>query len=160
MKQKLSFFFLVGKRGHDVFQLLKETKERVKHGTRMLNFLFIEKQSKKQILLILECLPPSKYFAGSCYTYMKMLPATSWNGAYNNCLTLPMTKDARLLVIDSITEYEFVERELIGPKSGSDSVSVYVGLRKINSKSYNLIDFFSLFFRQKTKILFRYMALV
>ena len=84
--------------------------------------------------IILECLPPSKYFAGSCYTYMKMLPATSWNRAYNNCLTLPMTNDARLLVIGSIAEYEFVERELIGPKSGSDSVSVYVGLRKINSK--------------------------
>jgi len=85
--------------------------------------------------LILECIPPSKYFAGSCYTYMKYLPATSWERAYNNCLALPMTKDARLLVIDSVAEYHFVERELIGPKSGSDSVSVYVGLRKVNSKS-------------------------
>jgi len=68
---------------------------------------------------------------------MKMLPATSWERAYNNCLALPLTKDARLLVIDSVAEYEFVERELIGPKSGSDSVSVYVGLRKVNGKSYN-----------------------
>ena len=39
-----------------------------------------------------------------------------------------------LLIIDSIAEYEFVERDLIGPKSGSDSVSVYVGLRKINGE--------------------------
>ena len=62
---------------------------------------------------------------------MTWLPATSWDRAYNNCLALPMTKDARLLVIDSVAEYEFVERELIGPKSGSDSVSVYVGLRKL-----------------------------
>ncbi|CAF0721293.1 unnamed protein product [Rotaria sordida] len=100
------------KRGNEVFQLLKETKEKVKHGT--------------------QCLPPSKYFAGSCYTYMTMLPATSWERAYNNCLILPTAKDARLLVIDSIAEYEFVQRELIGPKSGSDSVSVYVGLRKVN----------------------------
>jgi hypothetical protein len=85
-------------------------------------------------LAYVECLPPSKYFAGSCYTYMKMLPATSWERAHSNCLTLPMTNDARLLVIDSIAEYEFIERDLIGPKSGSDSVSVYVGLRKINGK--------------------------
>ncbi|CAF1628384.1 unnamed protein product [Adineta ricciae] len=99
-------------RGNEVFQLLKETRDRVKHGT--------------------QCLPPSKYFAGSCYTYMRLLPATSWERAYNNCQTLSMGRDARLLVIDSIAEYEFVERELIGPKSGSDSVSVYVGLRKIN----------------------------
>ncbi|CAF2761502.1 unnamed protein product [Rotaria sp. Silwood2] len=102
----------LAKRGNEVFQLLKETKEKVKHGT--------------------QCLPPSKYFAGSCYTYMKMLPATSWERASNNCFTLSMAKDARLLVIDSIAEYEFVERELIGPKSGSESVSVYVGLRKVN----------------------------
>jgi hypothetical protein len=71
---------------------------------------------------------------------MKYLPATSWERAYNNCLALPLTKDARLLVIDSIAEYEFVERELIGPKSGSDSVSVYVGLRKINGKSHNSMN--------------------
>ncbi|CAF1383152.1 unnamed protein product [Adineta steineri] len=118
----LSFIFIITvdiihaisitKQGNDVFQLLKDVKERVKHGT--------------------QCLPPSKYFAGSCYTYMKLLPAKSWDEAYNNCLSLPLTKDARLLVIDSVAEYDFVERELIGPKSGSDSVSVYVGLRKIN----------------------------
>ncbi|CAF1121337.1 unnamed protein product [Adineta steineri] len=118
----LSFIFIITvdiihaisitKQGNDVFQLLKDIKERVKHGT--------------------QCLPPSKYFAGSCYTYMKLLPAKSWDEAYNNCLSLPLTKDARLLVIDSVAEYDFVERELIGPKSGSDSVSVYVGLRKIN----------------------------
>lgn len=82
-----------------------------------------------------ECLFPSKYFAGSCYTYMKMIPATSWERAHNNCRTLSTSKDARLLIIDSIAEYEFVERDLIGPKSGSDSVSVYVGLRKINGQS-------------------------
>lgn len=81
-----------------------------------------------------ECLPPSRYHAGSCYTYMKMLPATSWDRAQNNCLSLPLTKDARLVVFDSITEYEFVEQELIGPKSGSESVSVYVGLRRVNGK--------------------------
>ncbi|CAF3379652.1 unnamed protein product [Rotaria sp. Silwood1] len=102
----------IAKRGNEVFQLLKETKEKVKHGT--------------------QCLSPSKYFAGSCYTYMNMLLATSWERAYNNCLIIPTAKDARLLVIDSIAEYEFVERELIGPKSGSDSVSVYIGLRKVN----------------------------
>jgi len=94
-------------------------------------------EKKRRTILFLECLTPAKYFAGSCYTYMKMLPATSWERAYNNCLALPFTKDARLLVIDSVAEYEFVERELIGPKSGSDSVSVYVGLRKVNGKSYN-----------------------
>jgi hypothetical protein len=127
--------FLVVNRGNEIFQLLKETKERVKHGTRMSKLLFKEK--KKKPILILECIPPSKYFAGSCYTYMKALPATSWERAYNTCLALPLTKDARLLVIDSIAEYEFVERELIGPKSGSDSVSVYVGLRKVNGKSCN-----------------------
>lgn len=66
---------------------------------------------------------------------MKALPATSWDRAASNCLTFSLTKDARLLVIDSIAEYEFVERELIGPKSGSDSVSVYVGLRKVNGMS-------------------------
>ncbi len=99
--------------------------------------LIIDFKKKNENIWFLECLPPSKYFAGSCYTYMKMLPATSWERAYNNCLSLPLTKDARLLVIDSVAEYEFVERELIGPKSGSDSVSVYVGLRKVNGKSYN-----------------------
>jgi hypothetical protein len=82
----------------------------------------------------LECLSPSKYFAGSCYTYMKTSPAPSWERAYNNCLSLPMTKDARLLAIESVDEYEFIERELIGLKSGSDSVSVYIGLRKMNSR--------------------------
>ncbi len=30
--------FLVVNRGNEIFQLLKETKERVKHGTRMLNY--------------------------------------------------------------------------------------------------------------------------
>lgn len=65
---------------------------------------------------------------------MKTEPASSWERAYNNCLTLPTTRDARLLAIESIDEYEFIERELIGLKSGSDSVSVYVGLRKMNSK--------------------------
>ncbi|CAF4391785.1 unnamed protein product, partial [Rotaria magnacalcarata] len=70
------------------------------------------------------CLPPSKYFAGSCYTYMKLLPASSWEEAHDNCLSLPKVLDAGLLVIDSIAEYEFVERDLIGRKSGSDSVSV------------------------------------
>ena len=65
---------------------------------------------------------------------MNMLPATSWERAHNNCRLLPTTRDAHLLVIDSIAEYEFVHRDLIGPKSGSDSVSVYVGLRKINGK--------------------------
>jgi predicted protein tyrosine phosphatase len=62
-----------------------------------------------------------------------MKTAPSWDRAYNNCLSLPMTKGARLLAIESIDEYEFIERELIGLKSGSDSVSVYIGLRKINS---------------------------
>lgn len=130
--------FLVLKRSNEVFQLLKETKERVKHGTRK-----FEKILERDIrsLLLLECLPPSKYFAGSCYTYMKALPATSWDRAYNHCLALPLTKDARLLVIESIAEYEFVERELIGPKSGSDSVSVYVGLRKINGMSIDQFVF-------------------
>jgi hypothetical protein len=94
-------------------------------------------KKKKTKSNILECLPPSKYFAGSCYTYMKLLPATSWERAYNNCLAMPFTKNASLLVIDSVAEYEFVERDLIGPKSGSDSVSVYVGLRKMNGESYH-----------------------
>lgn len=31
-------------------------------------------------------------------------------------------------------EYEFIERDLIGLKSGSESVSIYIGLRKMNSK--------------------------
>ena len=84
--------------------------------------------------MILECLPPSKYFAGSCYTYMTLLPAASWERAKNNCLELPFTNDARLLVIESVDEYKFVERELIGPKSGSDSVSVYVGLHKVDGE--------------------------
>lgn len=129
------FHFLVAKRGNEVLQSIKEAKERLKHGTRMLNKLATIIMAKNDLFSsILECLPPSKYFAGSCYTYMKMLPATSWERAYNNCFNLPMTRDARLLVIDSIAEYEFVERELIGPKSGSDSVSVYVGLRKINGE--------------------------
>jgi hypothetical protein len=44
-----------------------------------------------------------------------------------------MANDARLLSIESIEEYEFIERELIGLKSGSESVSVYIGLRKVNS---------------------------
>ncbi len=83
--------------------------------------------------MILECLPPSKYFAGSCYTYINTTRAPSWDEAYNNCLSLPTTKDARLLAIESISEYEFIERELIGPKSVSESVSVYIGLRKLNS---------------------------
>ena len=77
---------------------------------------------------------------------MEMLPAKSWERAYNNCLALPLTKDARLLVIDSIEEYKFVERELIGPKSGSNSVSVYVSLRKVNGK----LSLKSIFFCLKT----------
>lgn len=80
--------------------------------------------------LRLECLPPSKYFAGACYTYVQATPAPSWDRAYNNCLALP---DARLLAMDSVREYEFIERDLIGLKSGSESVSIYIGLRKINS---------------------------
>ena len=64
---------------------------------------------------------------------MKTLPAPSWEGAYNNCLSLPTMKNARLLAIESIDEYEFIERELIGLKSGSESVSVYIGLHKMNS---------------------------
>ena len=43
-------------------------------------------------------------------------------------------KNARLLAIESIDEYKFIERELIGLKSGSESVSVYIGLHKMNSK--------------------------
>ncbi|CAF4098379.1 unnamed protein product [Rotaria socialis] len=101
----------IPKRGNEVLQILKDIKEKVKEGT--------------------QCLPPSKYFAGSCYTYMKLL-ASSWEEAHDNCLSLPKVLDARLLVIDSIAEYEFVERDLIGRKSGSDSVSVYLGLRKMN----------------------------
>jgi hypothetical protein len=139
----LVFFFLTNdvqitsgeyKRGQEAFQFLKETKERVKHGIRMYYVL----KKKRQILFYrdLECLPPSKYFAGSCYTYVKTTPAPSWERAYNNCLSLPMTKDARLLAIESVDEYEFIERELIGLKSGSDSVSVYIGLRKMNSKYF------------------------
>jgi len=95
--------------------------------------IFLRKGSHIWIYFNLECLPPSKYYAGSCYTYMKTSPASSWERAYNNCLSLPMTKDARLSSIESVDEYEFIERELIGLKSGSDSVSVYIGLRKINS---------------------------
>lgn len=91
-------------------------------------------EGRKITAVVLECLPPSKYFAGSCYTYIPALTVTSWDRAFNNCLHLPLAKDARLLVVDSVAEYEFVERELIGPKSGSDSVSVYVGLRKINGE--------------------------
>ncbi|CAF1648420.1 unnamed protein product, partial [Adineta ricciae] len=106
-------------RGQEAFQLIKETKEKVKHG--------------------IQCISPSKYYAGSCYTYMKAEPASSWERAYNNCLTLPSTRDARLLAIESIDEYEFIERELIGLKSGSDSVSVYVGLRKMNSKVHSIV---------------------
>ncbi|CAF3587083.1 unnamed protein product [Rotaria sordida] len=118
----ISIFFLIinnvqttsiTKRSHEAFHVLKQAKEKVKHG--------------------IQCLPPSKYFAGSCYTYMKTLPASSWERAYNNCLSLPMIKDASLLAIESINEYEFIERELIGLKSGSESVSVYIGLRKINN---------------------------
>ncbi|UJR10436.1 hypothetical protein I4U23_014640 [Adineta vaga] len=100
-------------RGQEAFQLIKETKDKVKHG--------------------IQCISPSKYYAGSCYTYMKTEPASSWERAYNNCLTLPTMNDARLLAIESIDEYEFIERELIGLKSGSDSVSVYIGLRKMNN---------------------------
>jgi hypothetical protein len=70
---------------------------------------------------------------------MKASPAASWEGAYNSCLSLPMTKDARLLIIESINEYEFIKRELIGLKSGSESVSVYIGLRKTNSMNSFLI---------------------
>lgn len=88
---------------------------------------------------------------------MKTSSASSWDRAYNNCLSLPMTKDARLLSIETVTEYEFIERDLIGLKSGSDSVSIYIGLRKINSiekkrfclKNNFLDDFF-----------FRYLVLV
>jgi hypothetical protein len=69
---------------------------------------------------------------------MKTSPAPSWERAYNNCLSLPMTKDARLLAIESVDEYEFIERELIGLKSGSESVSVYIGLRKMNSMYFQL----------------------
>ena len=94
-------------------------------------------QKKKIIDDYLECQPPSKYYAGSCYTYVKTSPAPSWEGAYNNCASLPLTKDARLLAIESVDEYEFIERELIGLKSGSESVSVYIGLRKMNSKDVN-----------------------
>jgi hypothetical protein len=67
---------------------------------------------------------------------MKAAPASSWEQAYNNCLALPNTRDTRLLAVESIDEYEFIERELIGLKSGSDSVSVYIGLRKMNSRDY------------------------
>jgi len=123
-------FLLVAKLGHEAFQLIKATRERVQHGIRM---YFFKKTIKIERNFYIECLPPSKYFAGSCYTYMKTSPAPSWDRAYNNCLSLPMTKGARLLAIESIDEYEFIERELIGLKSGSDSVSVYIGLRKINS---------------------------
>jgi hypothetical protein len=87
----------------------------------------------------LECLTPSKYFAGSCYTYVNETPAPSWERAYNNCLSLSINKNTRLLSIESVDEYEFIERELIGPKSGSDSVSVYIGLQKINSMFFVLI---------------------
>lgn len=93
---------------------------------------------KREKIFILECLWPSKFFAGSCYTYSGGIRTTVWEHAYNNCLSLiPLAKDARLLVIDSVAEYEFVVRDLIGPKFGAESVSVYVGLRKINGKSYN-----------------------
>ena len=90
-------------------------------------------KKKYETIDVLECLPPSKYFAGSCYTYIETARAPSWEQAYNNCLSLPMSKDARLSAIESVEEYEFVERELIGLKSGSESVSVYIGLRKTNS---------------------------
>ena len=122
---------LASKRGHDVFQLLRQTKERVKHGTRK----HCAREDGHLVLLVcLECLSPSKYYAGSCYTYMKMSPASSWERAHNNCLSLPMMTDASLLAIETIDEYEFIERELIGLKSGSDSVSVYIGLRKVNGQ--------------------------
>ena len=64
---------------------------------------------------------------------MKMSPAPSWEGAFNNCQSLPTSTDASLSAIETIEEYEFIERDLIGLKSGSESVSVYIGLRKINS---------------------------
>jgi predicted protein tyrosine phosphatase len=64
---------------------------------------------------------------------MKNTTAPSWERAYNNCLSLPTMKEARLLAIESVDEYEFIERDLIGLKSGSESVSVYIGLRKMNS---------------------------
>jgi hypothetical protein len=127
---------LASKRGHDAFQLLKQTKERVKQGARK-SFTLEQKYIVLRIIS-LECLPPSKYYAGSCYTYMKMSPAPSWERAHNNCLSLPMMNDASLLAIETVDEYEFIERELIGLKSGSESVSVYIGLRKVNSEcSFN-----------------------
>ncbi|CAF2147063.1 unnamed protein product [Rotaria magnacalcarata] len=102
------------RRNHETFQLLKETKAKVKHGA--------------------QCISPSKYFAGSCYTYANTVPAPSWERAYNNCLSSSSTiNDSNLLAIESVDEYRFIERELIGLKSGSESVSVYIGLRKINS---------------------------
>lgn len=122
---------LASKRSHDAFQLLRQTKERVKQGTRK---SFALDHHRTMLMVSLECLPPSKYYAGSCYTYMKMSPAPSWERAHNNCLSLPMMTDASLLAIETIDEYEFIERELIGLKSGSESVSVYIGLRKVNSQ--------------------------
>ena len=71
---------------------------------------------------------------------MNTTGASSWDEAYNSCLSLPMTKDARLLSIESIDEYEFIERELIGLKPTSKAVSVYVGLRKIDSMSFFLFE--------------------
>ncbi len=41
-----SLVFLVVKRGNEIFQLLKETKERVKHRTRM--FPLIVRNSEKE----------------------------------------------------------------------------------------------------------------
>lgn len=83
----------------------------------------------------------------------------SWEGAYNNCLSLPSAHDARLLAIETIDEYEFIERELIGLKSGPESVSVYIGLRKINRMYFLLcrekrkrlkLIFILILFRKKT----------
>jgi len=61
---------------------------------------------------------------------MRASPAPSWERASENCI---LSNDSRLLTIESIDEYYFITRELIGLKSGSESVSVYIGLQKINS---------------------------
>jgi hypothetical protein len=47
IKHKLCFFeFLVVQRGNEVFQLVKDAKERVKHGTRMFSLIYIKKRKK------------------------------------------------------------------------------------------------------------------
>lgn len=134
---------LVTKRNSDEVHLIKQIKDKIKQGIRMYIIFLKLNVEKKRIFLFSECHPPSKYFSGSCYTYMKSSLAPSWERAHNNCLSLSMTKDSRLLSIETIDEYEFIERELIGLKSGSESVSVFIGLRKINS-SYSDLAFFAI----------------